>query len=395
MRQTRRSTQRKKSKPQEQKQPTNDSEISSATVVTPQASTSRLPAKDPVVAMEADSQQIGNEPAGENVDVKESPAQSRIMERFRKIKLATEKRWEKLQTNKEWVWETYKLKFQLEPFAQKNLDQLKQFFTPTFFVTAQNFQAMKSRIAAVKDKELKSLLEKYIQYAIRYNVVFTLRQGEPRFLPRSIGYGLNKFHVAVRQGRIEPIGGIPPWEEASPLPRSIPSDDFDIALQTPMADDFESDELPVPEGLQELVDAGKAKYILIEDEDDASPLRQVGDFGYSPDQVTVIDYKFGEPEDLRSRRFLLVGENVPLNEAWPKLREMVASYQRDYAKHDQRGRATDVRQLKSYLDELVRGGDTLQNIAAKFVKDKESPGYVQRLATMMSRLSQLKKKLQE
>jgi hypothetical protein len=343
----------------------------------------------------AGARDADKEPIDDDVNVPESPGRMRIIERFQRIELAAEKRWERLQNNREWVWETYRLKFQLGPFVQNNPDQLKKLFVPTFIVTAQNFQAVKKRIDAVDDEELKALLERYAKYARRYGVVFTLQQSEPRFRPQSIGYGLNKFHIAIREGQIEPIGGVPPWEEAPPLPRSIPSDDFDVATQTAVSDDFESDELPVPRGLQSLVEDGKAKYVLINDEDNASSLRQIADLAYSPDQVTVIDYEFGDSADLQLRRFFLVGENVSLSQVLPTLRGMVASYQRKYAKHDQRGRATDVRQLRSYLDELVRDGESMQNKAAKFVKDKTSPGYEARLASMQSLLSQLKKKLRE
>ncbi len=81
MTQQRSSTQCKQSEVQEQKQPvrskittaeqsqnkqvpTNDSGVSPATVVSPQASTPEVPARDPVAAEEADGQDSRKEPTG-------------------------------------------------------------------------------------------------------------------------------------------------------------------------------------------------------------------------------------------------------------------------------------------------------------------------------------------
>jgi hypothetical protein len=85
-----------------------------------------------VAAKEADARFSGKEPIDDALDVPESPRRMRTTERFQKIKLAAEKRWERLRNNREWVWETYRLKFQLKPFVQNNPDQVKRFFVPTF-----------------------------------------------------------------------------------------------------------------------------------------------------------------------------------------------------------------------------------------------------------------------
>jgi hypothetical protein len=372
--------------------PKSDPSGSSTTAVTPQAAASQqAPIKDEPEVKEGQTGKTGKDPVADTLNTLESPAHAGAIQRFQRMSRAVQQRWERLRNNRELVWETYRLRFKLEPFVQNNLDQLKQVFTPTFFVSPQNLQTVRRRIGKIDNKELKALLERYAKYVLRYGVVFTLQQSEPHFRTQWTGYGLNKFHVAIRNGEVEPIGGPPAWIEAPPLPRPLPSDDFDFAVQTPMSDDLETDALVVPTGLQSLVEEGKAKYVLIKDEDQSSLLRQITDFAYSPDQITVIDYA----SDLQQMRFLLVGENVPLHEIWPKLREGVASYQRTYAKHDQRGRRTDIRKLKTYLAEIVRSENSMQDKAAKLVKDKNSPDYSKRLRSMQSHLSQLKKKLEE
>jgi hypothetical protein len=365
------------------------------TELTPQAvapQQARIKAEaDAAAVKEAVTQETGKEPTEDAPKLPESQARTRTIERLQRMTRAEQKRREALRNNKEWVWETYRLQFKLEPFVQNNPDQLKQFFTPTFVVTAGNFQAVKNKINKIENAELRALLERYARYALRYGVVFTLQKSEPHFRNDWIGYGLNKFHVAIRKGKVAPIGKARAWEKAPPLPRRVPSEDFELVVQTPTSDDLETDEVDAPAGLKSLVEEGGAKYVRIKDEDDSSLLRQIADFAYSPDQVTVIDYDYS----LGQMRFLLVGEHVPLSEMWPKLRGIVASYQRDYAKHDQRGKDTDTKKLKAYLKAIIRRGDSLKNIAVKFVEPNPKDSYSKRFASMESHLSQLKKKLQE
>jgi hypothetical protein len=340
----------------------------------------------------------------------DSPARARTIESFRKMEQAAEKRWNRLQNNKEWVWETYRIQVRLEPFVKSNLTGLKTFFRPTFVVTEESFRAVKSKIDKLKDAELEAVLERYANYVLRYGVVFTLQENQPHFRIRWVGFGLNKFHVKITDGQVEPIGGTPAWEAVPPPSlRGAKETMEELLVQTPVSDDLETDDLEVPNGIQQLVAEGTAKYVLIKDEDDFSVLRQISSFAFSPDQVTIVDYEFervrvsaskrkalsDESADLERRRFLIVGENVPLNQVWPKLRKITATYQRKYAKHDQRGAASQGAQLRKYLSAIVQGGDSMQNIAANFVEDKESPGYQKRLATMQSHLSQLKRKLWE
>jgi hypothetical protein len=203
---------------------------------------------------------------------------------------------------------------------------------------------------------LKALLKRYAMFVIRYGVIFVLKSKPPYFRTRSIGFWGNKFHVELRNGQLEPVGGAPAWDG-----------------QTPLSDGFESAELIVPEALRSLVeDAPKektlaednpkkdrkntndypmAKYVRVDDEDEFSVLNQIMDFAYSSDQVAVIEYR----SSVFRRNFLMIGENVSLNQVWDQLKKVVTEWQRETGGSDQRGKPTDIRRLSALLNTIVRG----------------------------------------
>jgi hypothetical protein len=356
------------------------------------------------------------EPAESQIDVELEEARAaevRANFDYRRKQKAEWRRWRKLANNKDFVWETWRLKFQLLESLGNDPDQIRKFFRPSLMVTPTNLGAVNRQILDVRDETLKALLIRCVKYVLRYQLVLSLAKAPPYFRIRGLGFWGNKFQVAIRDGQLEPIGGIPPWEEegarrlrislkkqgTGSLPNRIKPGDV-LVTGTPLSDGFESDELPVPAGLQSLVKEGWAKYVWIEDKDEFSMLRQITDFAYSPDQVTVIDYSSTFPH-----KFYLVGENVPLNKVWPKLRRVAADSQRQTGKGDQRGRSPKLRRLYAELNLIVRGKGSMENRAQilRRMEDREreekrkppKPQTDARVAAKQSYLSQLKKQLKD
>jgi hypothetical protein len=338
------------------------------------------------------------EPAEGQVDAEMNEARARIRANpeYLRILTAQWRRWKKLAKNKDFVWETFKLKFQLLEFLERNPDQIKELFRPVFSVTPSNLDAVNGRISNLPDERLKALLTRYARYVLQYGVFLVLENDY--FQAHSLGFWGNKFHVAVRNGQIEPIADAPTWEEegARPLAKSFRPGDV-IVTGTPMSDGFESDELLIPTGLRSLMDNGWAKYVLIEDEDKSSILRQILDFAYSPDQVTVIDYE--------STKFFVVGENVPLIEVWADLRKVAAEFQRQIGDGDQRGASRKIWRLAARLNLIVRSKKTqtdkeevlrrMQDREA--IEDKKTlkAWTAKRISSNQSYLSQLKAQLKD
>jgi hypothetical protein len=337
-----------------------------------------------------------------NADFEEIRARVAADPNFRRIKKAEWLRWRKLANDKNFVWETYQLKFQLREFLENNPGQIREFFRPTFNVTPYNLGAVTRRISDLPDEKLRALFTRYAKYVLRYGVDLILARTPPYFRTRGLGFWGNKLEVAVRNGQLEPIGGIPPSEEegARPLlPNRIKPGDV-LVSGTTLSESLESSELPVPAGLQSLVKEGWAKYVRIEDKDDFSILRQITNFAYSPDQVTVIDYSSTFPH-----KFYLVGENVPLNKVWPKLRRVAADSQRQTGNGEQRGRSPKMRRLYAELNLIVRGKGSVEDRAQSLrrMEDREreekgkppKPQTAARVAAKQTYLSQLKKQLKE
>lgn len=205
----------------------------------------------------------------------------------------------------------------------------------------------------------------------------------------------DRFHVVIRDGAFEPV--------SPPRP-----DD-------PFAEGFESEVKATPPELERLIRDGivkvkerlikvgdvevkriirrverVAKYVLIEDEDPFSLLRQMFYFAQSPNHVTVLRYK-----SMPSHMLYLVGQNASLPDVWPKLRKVAVADQRAAGRRDKRGVATDLLQLHAWLNTIMRSEGSQSNRAARFVKDKISAGYKKQIASRESQLSQLKRRLEE
>ena len=306
----------------------------------------------------------------------DSPDKIEPSAEFRRTKAALWRRWRAVGNSREFIWETLKLKWKFKRVYEDNPDLVRQFFRPTFMVTLVNSQELERRVRRLRDKEFRSLLRRYVDYAVRYGVVFQLFQRAPYFRVRE-GQGVveDRFQVVVRADGFEPRGYLPP--------------------DTAFPDGFESDAPATPPELERLVKDGRAKYVLIDDEEPFSLLRQMFSFAYSPNHVTVFRYR-SQPK----YTLFVVGQNVPLAKVWPGLRKVIGADQRSFAKRDQRGKAPDLRRVHAMLNTILRGKGSQIERAARFVPEFPSSkvrrlGYPERLGVIESQLSQMKRRLDE
>jgi hypothetical protein len=339
--------------------PKNDTPLPPSVEAVPQTTAlqqTEAPTKNEVGANEIAGPDGNNIPTKDDLEAYEP----RLPKEFQRVRASQWKRWRMLADNKEFVRETFRLKYQLEPFMKNDPDQLRPFFNPAFFVTAPNSRAAVRNIENIGDEKLKTLLMRYAMYVLRYDVILVLKSKRPYFRTQSVGFWGNKFHVELRNGRLEPVGSSPVWDG-----------------QTPLSDGYESAELVVPEALRPLLEDNakeesakinkyptRAKYVRVDDEDEFSVLSQIMDFSYSPDQVSVIEYR----SPMFRRNFFLIGENVSLNQVWGQLKKVVTEWQRETGGSDQRGKPPDIRRFYALRNTIVRGKLDEGAMAERFLK---------------------------
>src|SRR5580698_6769765 len=96
-------------------------------------------------------------------------------------------------------------------FVNTNRDELRRLFDSVFFITLPNLRTSLQRIDSVSDEKLNALLKRYARYVLRYDVIFVFKATAPYFRTQSIGFWGNRFHVELRNGQLEPVGGAPTW----------------------------------------------------------------------------------------------------------------------------------------------------------------------------------------
>ena len=288
---------------------------------------------------------------------------------LRRIKAAYRKRWRELANSKEFIQETASLKWKFNRVYQDDPDLVKQFFRPAFGLTLGNLQQLDRTIQKIRDEQFRSLLRRYMDYAIGFGVEFKLFKSPPCFrVQDGIATVEDRFRVVLRNGDFLQGGG----------PDAV------------FPEGFESSVRATPRELETLVKDGLARYVQIDDEDRFSPFRQMFLFAHSHNQVTAFRYN-----SVPRYTLFLIGQNVSLAKVWPELRKVVAAEQRSAARRDRRGAPAEVRRLQAMLNTILRGRVSQYSMAARFVRQKNSDGYGQRLASMESRISQLKKQLDQ
>jgi len=232
-----------------------------------------------------------------------------ILAEYRRRRLATIL---SLRRDSQFQDETFAVRSVLEQALEFNPDSVRDFFErfpgPTVF-------ALRSVLTYVRRQEVPGLrraLVQYVKYAHRFGSYFALAKRGARFVLRQHVRIGAKFHVRLRKQHLEPI---------SRSPTDIPDVEF-----------FESKSLNVPQKLQKLIDADKARYVLVEDASFDSVLNEFEDFAYTPDGITFIVHK-----SLTPYIFCMIGERFTK----PMLREAgtaLSALQREYFERGKGGR---------------------------------------------------------
>lgn len=190
-----------------------------------------------------------------------------------------------LNKDKEYILQTAERQRELKDAYAQNPDAVKRFFKRFSLTSPFAEPRIREHLATVVDPNIRRALENYVRYANRFRVYFRLKTNPLDFKARPwMLYG-NKFHVKIVGGHLEGV-------------RKSPFDEDSFAAS------FGSDSMDVPRAILELIDAGKATFVRIDDHGDIygrgetrgySLLKDLESFAYRDDGVAIIHHDAEQP----------------------------------------------------------------------------------------------------
>lgn len=295
---------------------------------------------------------------------------------FRKVRHAVWQAWRRLSQDKDFVWQTAKLKYNLTLAFQRDPVSLKAFFDPTFVPNGFPRETLASRIKALRDKRLRKVLRRYIVYVSHFKIAMRMHSVPPHF--RTILLDADpatKYSVELFSNTFVPYGGW--WHDDSVSP----------------SDFFGSEDVAVGREMQRLIDTGYAKYVRIEDGQPRSLFKQLAEFAYSDDALTFVLVECERPYV-----FCLIGENISVEKTWREAGRVVSEFQKISYGRTRSGRRTKLLELKRDLAALLRGKGTAKEKAIRRLESRKrtNPEFQlteKNVYSKMSDLSQTKRKL--
>jgi hypothetical protein len=248
--------------------------------------------------------------------------------------------------------ETERLRKEIKAAYSYNPEAIDSFFHRFSLPLFSNWQEARTFIRTLPPA-IQDVLEKYIRYTSRFGVHFVHQGQEFKMRYLSI-YGW-KFHVQLKDGRLEPLQSVPPDDEAAAY--------------------FESEELKVPQQIQELIGSEQAKYVCIDDSSGYSILNELESFAYHPEGITLILHNAERPYLL-----CIYGENAS-KELLHRAGKAVSAFQREHYGRGKGGRPADVKRRKK-ISELLEEPGSLKEKAGQV----DTTGYISSSQSFVSRV---------
>jgi hypothetical protein len=227
-----------------------------------------------------------------------------------------------LDTDKQFLLEEERLQRQFEKFFTKYPKKLKQFFHrfPSFY--GFRLGQIKLFLDALGNLPLRRLLNRYIKFASRFGVQFRFQERRPHFQREILIPWGSKFHVRMVEKQFVPGDG----------------------------DSVESGRVNIPPAVQEQINSGNVKVVLIEDEDWSSALNELEHFAYYPEGLTFVVHHAEQPYLL-----CLVGEKVS-DKAWRQASRVKTALLKKSLGRGTAGRPSDLKRLREAIKIRQRGG---------------------------------------
>jgi hypothetical protein len=335
----------------------------------------------------SETRKISSSAGSKSLNNPEPPAQSQPKTQGRDFEWRTRaeamerrlrRKWGALSKDKEFIWETASLLFQLEEAYAQHAKEIESFFKPVFNPPAPHMQVVTHQIRQLQSKPLRRLLRRYVRYVARFGVTMSLRTWKRRSrVQASVPSKKSRFRVQafVPEGPIFHVRLNRDYFE--------PGEPFVWDGHTPCSAFFESEKINAPSEVQKLIDAGAAAYVVIDDRAKWSVLQQLIDFAYDPDKVTFIYHNARRPN-----LFCLVGEGMRTKEVWQKVARAVDQFQKQGYGRTAAGRPPDLRRLVKRLHVLRKPGTLKQKAIAVARGTKDTDVFAEQVT-----LSKMKKRL--
>jgi hypothetical protein len=302
--------------------------------------------------------------------------------------------WKSLCRDRDFVLETARLRYNLTLQYRKNPGIFEGLFDGGYLVTPSDFKKELEQMSSITDKNLRAILERYLRYAIRFQVYMLLPESSRklhRLCPFRVGMqrSASMFQARIEDGHLVPVGPYDPDNEPASEAFAIESISVPDALKQ-MIDPVAPDRPGPPENVANdiIVDGGRdrkkrtfarirsAKFLLIEDDDPTSPLRTLLELCYSPETITFVQVTGGEIPYF----FCVIGENVPIDSVWRQAGVAVKQMQIELYKRERAGRPVKLTALKKGMNILLRGSQFAT------LKSKDEAASVKRLSAVKHKL---------
>jgi hypothetical protein len=271
-----------------------------------------------------------------------------------------------LLKDKVFVLATEKLKSTLERVYPSNQQAVERFFHRFGSPNQARLERIRKYIAGISDERIRKALEQYVRYALRFPVVMVIKKKSPHFrVLGAVPYG-PKFYAQMRNGHLKPRVSIPDETEGPSSPEL-----------------FESNDLKLPDPIQQQIDKDNAAFFQIKDKSGSSVLNEIERLSYRIDGVTFIRHDAEQPY-----LFCLIGEaatKMQLRSA----EKAITDFQKAFDGRGKAGRGRDLRRVRRNAKRLSKP-HIVKNLAMDDstktgVKSWSSADYLQRLKRTLSK----------
>lgn len=197
-------------------------------------------------------------------------------------------------------------------------------------------------------------LDRYITFALRFNVRLRLHRNPPHFRVVTSPLSGTRFHGCTLESLEDNLA---PWTASDIEGEFV---------------EYEHPDLPLPEGVEEMIACSKSAWLQIDDADTNSLLAQIEDVVYDPERVSFVFHNANSPF-----LFCLIGENVG-DEAWREAGKIKNRFQQQMFGTGKRGKRPNLNkraaeynalgtpsQAKSKAVDLLNGKGTERELESK------------------------------
>jgi hypothetical protein len=255
----------------------------------------------------------------------------------------------KLPSSKNFDRLQFRIKASLQSALEKNEQAVRAFFKFFPYISSETQVRAKCFIDSLPDKGVRSSLQEYVKFALRFAVRFSLKPKSSVFVIESARLSGVRFEGQIVGDALKPT--IATDSESSEF-----ADFYNPHVQLPGGQR--------PDGDESLFHSGKAKWFVIHDRMGKSLLADIEEVAYDPDAIVFVAHY---SQFRQAFLFCLVGENVADAE-WRQAARIKTRFQQEHYSTGSRGRTPSLEKRKREY-EALQSREPMKNIAAEIAED--------------------------